>query len=231
MDRPPVAFVHQTEPLLLILAVLLALAAGLVSLSIFKRAGEGRGRQRVGWLFLAAAAGAFGIWAAHFVSLIAHGIVAPVAYDWMLTAASLVSVILLMCAGFATAGHGGRWHPAVGGAINGGGMGLMHYLGMYAVVVPGAIVWDVPLVLASLGLGIGINSAALAVYRPLRGWTALWSAAALLTLAFFALHFTAMQAAHVVPALGAAPPRTTGCWRPWSWRRRRWCWCSASCRW
>jgi diguanylate cyclase (GGDEF)-like protein len=199
VDRAPVSLILQPDLRLLVLAVVLALAASLVSLSIFRHAGEARGRQRLGWLLLAAASCAFGIWAAHFVSLIGHVAPAPTAFNWMLTAASLVSVGLLTCAGFAIAARGTSWHPAMGGAVNGSAMGLMHYLGMYAVVIPGGIVWDVPLALASLGLGVGFNSAALIALKRLQGRTAILSAAGLLTLAFFGLHFTAMRAAHVVP--------------------------------
>ncbi len=199
VDRLPLAFSLQPDLRLFALAIALALAASLVSLSIFRHAGEDGGRRRLGWMFLAAASCAFGIWAAHFVSLIAHGTEAPVAYDWMLTSASLASVIMLTSAGFAIAGRGVSWHPAMGGAVNGTGLGVMHYLGMYAVVVPGAIVWDVPLVLASLVFGVGLNAAALIAYQRLRGRTALVCAAALVTLAFFGLHFTAMRAGHVVP--------------------------------
>ena len=203
VDRAPVSLILQPDLRLLALAVALALAASLVSLSIFRHAGEGRGRRHAGWLLLAAASCAFGIWAAHFVWLIGHVAAAPIAYNWMLTAASLASVVLLMCAGFAIAGRRTTWHPALGGAVNGSAMGLMHYLGMYAVVIPGGIVWDVPLVLASLGLGVGFNSAALIAFQRLRGRAAILSGAALLTLAFFGLHFTAMRAAHIVsdPAL------------------------------
>jgi diguanylate cyclase (GGDEF)-like protein len=206
VDRPPFTFALQPDERLLILAVALALAASVVSLSIFRRAGEGSRGRRLGWLFLAAASCAFGIWAAHFVALLGHGTGAPVAVDWLLTTVSLGSVVLLMCAGFAIAARGTGWRPAMGGAVNGTGLGIMHYVGMYAVVVPEAIAWDVPLVLLSLGLGIGLNAAGLLAYRRLRGKAAIWAAAALLTLAFLGLHFTAMRAADVsvTPGLTAA---------------------------
>jgi diguanylate cyclase (GGDEF)-like protein len=194
-----------------LLAIALALAASLVSLSIFRHAGEGSNGRRLGWLLLAAASCAFGIWAAHFVSLIAHAGEAPKPFNWLLTMTSLASVVLLTCAGFAIAGRGrgAGWHPAaIGGVVNGTGMGVMHYLGMYAVAVPGMIVWDMPLVLASLVFGVGLNSAALVALKRVPGKAAMWSAAALLTSAFFGLHFTSVQAASVVsgPEPAAAEP-------------------------
>ena len=84
----------------------------------------------------------------------------------------------------------------MGGAINGTGMSLMHYAGLYAVAVPGALEWDLPLVLASIGLGVGFNSAALTAFRRLKGPWAFFGAAGLVDPAFFSLHFTAMKAVH-----------------------------------
>ncbi len=196
MDRA-VAFAQQSDPRLLALALVLALSASVVSLNIFQARRGRRGQQRWGWIFLAAASCAFGLWAANYVSLIAHGTDVPRAYDWLLTTASLLSVMLLTCAGFAIAGSGSGWKPALGGAVNGGGIGLMHYIGFYAVVLPGEIVWNLPLVLASLVFGIGFNAASLAALQNLRGRTALWVAAVLLTLGLAALYVTGMHAASV----------------------------------
>ena len=200
MDHPSFVFSLQHDARLLILAVVIAFAASLASLSILGRAREGGNGRRLGWLFLAAASCAFGIWAAHFVSLLEHQALPLVAFNWPLTAVSLASFVFLTCAGFAIAARATAWHPAMGGAVNGTGLGLMHYLGIYAVMVPGTLVWDVPLVLVSVGLGVVLNAAGLVAYHRLRGRAAIWGGAALLTLAFFGLHFTAMRAADVVVA-------------------------------
>jgi len=161
----------------------------------------------MGWLFLAAACTAFGIWAAHYVAMLAHNVQTAAELEALLAVASLLCVILITYAGFAIAARGNHWHAPVGGAVNGTGMGILHYLGLYAVAVPGVLEWDIPLVLLSIGLGVGLNSAALTVFQRLKGRPAIWCAAALLTLAFFGLHFTAVRATHVVSdaAIAAAP--------------------------
>jgi hypothetical protein len=103
-----------------------------------------------------------------------------------------------MWGGFVIAAKGMRWDAPIGGAINGTGMGIMHWVGMYAVAVPGFLEWNYPLVLASLGLGVGLNSAAMTVYHWRKGVAATWLATGLLTLAFVCLHVTGMKAAHFV---------------------------------
>ena len=84
------------------------------------------------------------------------------------------------------------WRPAAGGAIIGGGIGLMHYTGMSALVVPGTLHWEPGVVLASLAIGILLASAAVIQFHWLRGRQAWWVAAGLFTFAICGLHFTAM---------------------------------------
>jgi diguanylate cyclase (GGDEF)-like protein len=209
VDRPPFEFALQPDLRLFIWAMTLVLVAGVVAFGVFRRAREGGRGRRLGWLLLAAGSCAFGVWAAHFVSLLAHGSGAPLQFRWPLIALSLASVIVLMMGGFAIAQRGRGWHPAVGGAVNGSSMGIMHYLGMYAVL-PGTIIWDMPLVLLSLGLGLGLNGAAFIVFGRTQSRIAVWGAAALLTMGFVGLHFTALRAAHVIAAPGPVLAATAG---------------------
>ncbi len=196
VDAPPIAFAMQPDARLIALALALAVGASVVSLSLFGHAARGSAGRRMGWLVLAAVCGAFGIWAAHFIALLSHKFARDGELALPLLVASLLCLGLITYAGFTVAARNGRWQAPVGGAINGTGMGLMHYAGLYAVAVPGALEWDLPLVIVSIGLGVGFNSAALTTYRRLKGPWAFWGAAGLLTVAFFSLHFTAMKAVH-----------------------------------
>jgi diguanylate cyclase (GGDEF)-like protein/PAS domain S-box-containing protein len=79
----------------------------------------------------------------------------------------------------------------------------MHFTGMRALIVPGAIHWDINYVAASLVLGAVFASASVLAFERdqrqdnnLRG---VLSAAGLFTVAICSLHFTAMGAAVVVP--------------------------------
>ena len=58
---------------LLVLATALAVAASYVSFRIFGHAIRCRTERKIGWLFLAAICSAFGLWAAHFVTMLGQG--------------------------------------------------------------------------------------------------------------------------------------------------------------
>ena len=202
-------FELQSDLRLFPLVVTLVLAASVVSLGILRHARQGGPGPRLGWLFLASVSFAFTIWAAHFASMVADSNGGSIEFRWPLMAASFASIVLLVAAGFAIAQRGRTWRPALGGAVNGSGMGFMHCLSMYAIA-PGTIVWDMPLALFSLGLGVGLNAVAFVAYRRSKSRVVIWGAAALLTLGFVGLYFAAMRAADVVGAPVSAPMSASG---------------------
>jgi diguanylate cyclase (GGDEF)-like protein len=108
--------------------------------------------------------------------------------------------MVLTSSGFGIAASDpGRWRAAVGGAVIGGGIASMHYLGMWALEVPGRVTWAFDLVFASIVLGMFFGYAALAIaLRHKTKWGTL-AAALLLTLAIVSHHFTAMGAVLIVP--------------------------------
>ena len=70
----------------------------------------------------------------------------------------------------------------------------MHYLGMWALEMPGHIVWSADLVAASVLLGMMFGAASLWVAIHRSGRSATLTAGILLTLAIVSHHFTAMGA-------------------------------------
>ena len=93
----------------------------------------------------------------------------------------------------------GRWGAAVGGGIVGAGVACMHYLGMFAVEVPGRVTWSLDLVIVSITLGMLLGMAALEIAVRRHDVRAMLLAALLLTLAIVSHHFTAMGAVLIVP--------------------------------
>jgi diguanylate cyclase (GGDEF)-like protein len=75
----------------------------------------------------------------------------------------------------------------------------MHYAGMRALIMPGAVHWESALVAASLIIGAVLTSLAMIAFYRSNRRNAVWIAAGLFTLATCALHFTAMGAATIVP--------------------------------
>jgi diguanylate cyclase (GGDEF)-like protein/PAS domain S-box-containing protein len=155
--------------------------------------------MRRAWLAVSAISTGFGVWATHFIAMLAFSPGVPTAYNIALTGLSLVAAILLTGAGLAVAvesiASAGAW---LGGAMVGGGIAAMHYTGMAAFEIPGRIVWNPILVAVSIALGGLIGAAALPV--GLREDNVKWKTlgALLLTAAICSHHFTAMGAAKII---------------------------------
>jgi diguanylate cyclase (GGDEF)-like protein/PAS domain S-box-containing protein len=192
---------------LVVLAAGICFLASLTAINLFYRARAARGRARHGWILTAGVATGSGIWATHFIAMLAYDPGVTVAYDIVLTIASLVVAIAVTSLGLALAVAGeARWHLPAGGSIVGGGIALMHYLGMWALQLPGYASWSLDLVAVSIALGMLFGAAALAVTRHSNDLRATLAAAVLLTLAIVSHHFTAMGAVEIV----ADPSRMVG---------------------
>ncbi|MGQ3241820.1 MHYT domain-containing protein [Shinella sp.] len=158
-----------------------------------------QGPLRTVWLWVAATATGFGIWATHFIAMLAFSPSMTTGYNITLTAVSLAVAILLTRLGLPvalSAVWSARW---LGGAVVGGGIAVMHYTGMAAFEIAGRVEWDPALVLASIVLGTLIGAFALAVGLRQRTKRAVAGGTLLLTLAIVSHHFTAMGAAAIVP--------------------------------
>ena len=196
--------VHDHDYRLVIVAGVICLLASLTAFSILEQA-RGKTGYRAAWLALAAFVSGTGIWATHFIAMLAYQPDVPLAYDLSLTLASIAAAILITGAGWWTALHGTRVTAIAGGAIVGSGIGTMHYIGMSAVDTGGIIVWDRGFVIASVLIGVTLSAAATALHRRRRNLVP-WRAALLFTLAICGLHFTAMAAAAIYPGPQRAVP-------------------------
>ncbi|MBB4374788.1 diguanylate cyclase (GGDEF)-like protein [Bradyrhizobium sp. cir1] len=185
---------------LVVLAGLVCFVASIVAVSIFHRAIATRVRTRWIWIAIAGAAIGYGIWATHFVAMLAYEPGVTVGYGLVLTAFSLAAAMVLTSVGFGVAvGTSRRWGALAGGVIIGGGIASMHYLGMWALEVPGRVTWSVDLVIVSIILGMCLGYAALAVALTYQDYRGTLGAAVLLTLAIVSHHFTAMGAVQITP--------------------------------
>ncbi len=185
---------------LVVLAGLVCFLASCAAVSLMHRAVAARGRARTAWITTAGAATGCGIWATHFIAMLAYDPGIVLGYSVVLTVMSLVVAIAITSCGLALAINGRpKWSAPLGGGIVGGGVACMHYLGMSAVELPGYITWSADLVVVSILLGIvfGVGAIAAARLNTRPAWSA--AAAVLLTLAIVSHHFTAMGAVVIVP--------------------------------
>ena len=185
---------------LVIVAGVVCFFASLTAISLFNRARAAAGRTRAIWIIAAGAATGCGIWATHFIAMIAYDPGITIAYNIGLTALSLIAAATITAAGLAVAVCStGRWGAPIAGAIVGGGIACMHYTGMWALELPGRVTWMLGLVTVSVILGILFGMAALTLAVRRNDMRAMMIAAVLLTLAIVSHHFTAMGAVEIVP--------------------------------
>jgi diguanylate cyclase (GGDEF)-like protein/PAS domain S-box-containing protein len=192
------------------LAAFICILASLTAINLLRHARKSTGGMRFVWLAVSAISTGFGIWATHFVAMLAFTPGLPSGYNIALTALSLVVAILLTGVGlYASLIPNWRHGPWIGGAIVAGGIAAMHYTGMAAFDVAGIVLWDPTLVAASIVLAAAIGAVALPV--GLHGDEEKWKigGAVLLTLAICCHHFTAMAAVSIIPDAAIEVPLST----------------------
>ena len=193
-----IAYAHDLR--LVALAAIICALASFAAINLLHYARKSSGQMRGVWLGVSAISTGFGIWATHFVAMLAFTPGIPSGYNIFLTVLSLIAAIVLTGAGLAVSlVPNWRHGPWLGGAIVAGGIAAMHYTGMAAFEIEGVILWDSALVVTSIALGGVIGAAALSV--GLHGNEGKWKigGAVLLTLAICSHHFIAMGAVSIIP--------------------------------
>jgi diguanylate cyclase (GGDEF)-like protein/PAS domain S-box-containing protein len=184
---------------LVLLAGAVCFLASTVAISLFDRARSSQGQTRVTWTALDAAVSGCGIWATHFIAVLAYDPGTGAGYSIRVTLLSLVFAVLItgVGLGIALAGERRVW-AGIGGAVVGVGVAAMHYTGMMALELPARISWSPGIVIASVLFGSLFGALALIVAtgRAAKYRSAL--AAGLLTLAVVSHHFTAMGAVSLI---------------------------------
>ena len=105
---------------LVVVAGVVCFLASLTAVSLFRRARALSGRGRAKWIIAAGIATGCGIWATHFIAMLAYEPGIPIAYNVGLTSLSLLVAVAITGIGLAVAVYGKRsWGASAGGAIVG----------------------------------------------------------------------------------------------------------------
>jgi len=188
-------------------AAAICLIASVSAVTLLARGGRASGRWRRVWLALAAMAFGGGVWATHFIAILAYDPGLPLGFDAAATVGSAVVAILFCGMGFELGlGGAGRLRRGLGGALAGLGIGAMHYLGMAALLLPGTLEYAPDLVAASILGGAAFPAAALAIFRAEAGWRQRAGCALLLLAGVVTVHFAGMGAVVVLPDGALAIP-------------------------
>ncbi|HEX6235326.1 MAG TPA: MHYT domain-containing protein [Jiangellaceae bacterium] len=174
--------------------------AAAIGLRCTVRALNTTGSSRRNWLLVGSTAIGSGIWTLHFIAMLGFGVIgSSVRYNVPLTLLSLVLAILVVGMGIFIVGYGRSRTLSLmfGGLGMGLGVATMHYSGMAAVQVNGAIEYNSGLVLLSVLIAITAATAALWLVLTIQGLSGALGAALVMGLAVSTMHYTAMAAVSV----------------------------------
>jgi diguanylate cyclase (GGDEF)-like protein/PAS domain S-box-containing protein len=193
-----VCITEQHDLRLVFLAGLICLFATYTTFSLLGRAAVAGAGARTSWIAAAALALGCGVWATHFVAMLAYHPHMRINYKLGLTVLSILIAIFVSGVGLAIAASGRMRAALVGGAVVGAGIGAMHYTGMAAMDMAARIDYDPTMVAASLLVGIALTCVATGIGCLRFDFAQRVLATVVLTLAICSLHFTGMSATEFV---------------------------------
>jgi diguanylate cyclase (GGDEF)-like protein/PAS domain S-box-containing protein len=184
------------------IAGLVCLCSLLTAFRLYSRMNGATGLARGAWLLFTSLVAGSGVWATHFLAMLAYDPGVKTGFSPTGTIASLMIAVLFMGAGFfaATANRERDYvNQLAGGLLIGLGVGAMHYTGMSSFVTQGHVTWEAATIGASVVLGVIGASISLLLAGDARKFSAQILGAAALTVAVCSLHFTGMGAITIVP--------------------------------
>jgi PAS domain S-box-containing protein len=196
------------EPWLVGLSLCVAVFSSVMAL---QTAAQAREQTRTRWRQLVLLSGAFalggGVWAMHFVGMLAFDLCMPVRYDPFVTALSMLPSVAASWVALALLARPrlGVWPLVGGGVLVGAGIGTMHYSGMAAMRMAPQLRYDPLLFTLSIVLAVGLAVLALWVRFGLAQrhphWRVSWLntvAGLVMGLAIAGMHYLGMAAARFV---------------------------------
>jgi PAS domain S-box-containing protein len=192
------AIAESHDATLVALSILIAIAASYTALDLAGRIQAAQGWAKHPWLAAAAFAMGGGIWAMHFVAMLAFNMPGmPVDYDLGLTVLSFILPILVTGIGFYVVNRPDTGFKVLtlSGLVMGLGIVGMHYTGMAAMRMPADLSYDSLWVGISVLIAIGASTVALWLAFRNSGLRQKIVAAVAMGVAVAGMHYAAMQAA------------------------------------
>jgi diguanylate cyclase (GGDEF)-like protein/PAS domain S-box-containing protein len=148
---------------LVALSVVLAICASYAALDLAGRVTSSQGRARAIWLTGGAVAMGQGIWAMHYVGMLAWSMPLPVYYHLPTAVLSLMAAIAASGVALVVIGRVqiNVGQEIAGSVVVGSGIAAMHYIGMAAMRCSAVIIYDRRIVALSIVLAIVISLGAL----------------------------------------------------------------------
>ncbi|PLL10732.1 carbon monoxide dehydrogenase [Tabrizicola sp. TH137] len=201
---------YSHDPWLVLAAFAIALMAGFTGLSLTRGANALPVGQRKAVISMAAVALGGGIWSMHFVAMLGLQLPILYTYDALVTLLSALVAILLTGLALLILHFRPRTPRSLvlAGAIVGGGISLMHYIGMSGMELCRPV-YTAPGIIGALAASIALSILAIRLAYSERGHRNILLGAAGFGSAVFMVHFFAMGGTGFVPdpqsgALGPA---------------------------
>jgi len=190
------------DPWLVALSIGLAIFASTMALQV---AGMARQNRNTMYRQLALASGSIalgcGVWAMHFIGMLAFELCAPVSYDYRQTLLSMLPslgaswVTLLILSRPSINGR----QLVTGGVLVGGGIAAMHYSGMAAMRMAPQLHYDIRWFMVSVVVAVSLAVLALWIRfglgRTSRSWHGVLAGGVVMGGAIAGMHYTGMMAA------------------------------------
>jgi len=191
------------DPVFVVTSVLIAVIASLISFSLSARTAKSDFKnERAIWSVAAACFLGFGIWAMHFVGMIAYTLPIEVSYDPLITLVSIIPAIFasLIVVAYHPEKSRNLWLSSL---LMGVGIGSMHYVGMMALKMNAAMVYNgwlfsLSVIVAVVLSGISLKAHEL-VMRRKRKISRQILPAFIMGSAISGMHYTGMLSMHVFP--------------------------------
>ena len=226
---PRLALAATYDPVLVAMSVLIASLAAYAVLGLAERISAAeKPLAKRSWLGAGAVTMGIGVWAMHFIGMLAFRLPVKVNYDVGVTLVSVVPAVLASAIMLHVISHAriSTSTLILGGALMGAGIGVMHYTGMAAMRMDAVMRYDPVLFVVSVVVAVLLASTALYIKflasggtrRGYRHWASKLGAAMGMGCAVAGMHYTGMAASYVFPGNGAHPvgagldPTFLGAW-------------------
>jgi len=192
---------------LVLVSLLVAMLASYTALTLAMRIRLAQGISARAWLLGGGFAMGIGIWAMHFVGMLALTLPIQIAYDVWITLLSLAIAVIVstFALHIASRQQVTRWTLIGAGIAMGFGICSMHYVGMAAIEIRPVIRYNAYWVAASFAIAIAASFAALWVAFTSREESRWWRyrrvlGAIVMGFAITGMHYAGMVAANFPPA-------------------------------
>ena len=182
-----------------VLSVLLGMVAAYAALDFTGRISAARRRTRIFWLGGGSVSMGLGIWAMHYIGMLAFTLPIPVLYHYPTVIVSLLAGIAASAVALFTVSRESMSRASCfwGSLAMGSGIAGMHYIGMAAMRMPAMMQYRWSLVALSVMLAISGSFLALTLsfrVRQEHAWPGKQLSAVIMGLAIALMHYTGMWA-------------------------------------